>query len=278
MAPMPPLYEAYVGPLLDAPEPFLARVRPLPIFQRLHDTPWANACFVPAHDATYDADIALLIHPYSVDGRHGWMLTTLGLSALRQTPLAPGHVAPAHVELAFHWADPTDRLAAFRSRWAAGTFDVVHPVFEPFLNLAHEVASLIVRRGEAFAWGDTIGHTGIYSTTPGSLLVPPTFELAFFGLRPFDARTGQPAQEVDLHTLDRQRLLSAGDVAFLQVAPLLPDELAIASANQGFAFFMDGLLPTDDEFDAGLSSGDIIADVERESRVPQFEAARVSGA
>ena len=112
---------------------------------------------------------------------------------------------------------------------------------------------------------------------PSMLLVPPVPEFAESGLTPFLIDLAgklvrpdiTPAQWPDVDVLQ-----ASATHLFLQCAPLTSAEFEVAVGKRGFDFFLNGLLPTDAEYDRGLGSSAIIANLDRESRLPVFEGNR----
>jgi hypothetical protein len=115
----------------------------------------------------------------------------------------------------------------------------------------------------AFGIGDWIQHFPLVGETKSALLIPPVPELVLAGLRPFDTL---PSTLAIGDWLDPVAMRAAGSFGFLQAVSMHPAEYEhVASTRDGFRFFLDHLLPTDEEFAGGRSSAFKILDMDRAS-------------
>lgn len=113
----------------------------------------------------------------------------------------------------------------------------------------------------AFGIGDWIQHFPMIGEPKSALLIPPVPELVLAGLRPFDTL---PSTLATRDWLDPDAMRAAGTFGFLQAVSLYPAEYDhVASTRDGFRFFLDHLLPTDEEFAGGRSSAFKILDMNR---------------
>lgn len=115
----------------------------------------------------------------------------------------------------------------------------------------------------AFGVGDWIQHFPLIGEPKSGLLIPPVPDLVLAGLRPFYAL---PSTLALRDWVNPDELRAAGSFGFLQAVSLHPAEYErVASTGDGFRFFLDHLLPSDEEYARGCSSGFKILDMDRAS-------------
>jgi hypothetical protein len=240
------------------------------------DTDFARGFFEPAWKDTFDARIGVVFQPFCWDDGEPWiwLLCTVGLASITQVakPAPIGKkVAPVspHFELCAAVLEPPSppMWEEFRRAWEEDELDTCEalPTIIPrFAEIAHDFASWIVRDGDAFAIGDHVQHACLAPEFPSALLVPPIPELFVSGLRPFDAEAVVSELPIGRWP-ERDALHAAGDHLFIQLAPLRAEEYDVARWD-GYRFFLNALLATNDEIERGVNTGAHIVDLERASR------------
>jgi hypothetical protein len=113
----------------------------------------------------------------------------------------------------------------------------------------------------AFGIGDWIQHFPMIGESKSALLIPPVPELVLAGLRPFDTL---PSSLAIRDWLDPDAMHAAGAFGFLQAVSIYPTEYDhVASTRNGHRFFLDHLLPTEEDFARGSSAAFKILDMNR---------------
>jgi hypothetical protein len=265
-----PIRESFLGPLANLPigpgERSGAR-------GALSKTEFARGCFAPSEEPG-EPRIAVCFRPFQwkPDSPRLWLMTSLGLSDYEQTRQRRPWL-PARFELCGAWPESDDSWQPLRDMWESGRWDLpgVPAVFSRFGELAAALARM-VSGGSSFWFGDTIDAFEWWPDNEGALLATPLPELVAAGLVPWKMAKGQP-QPMDLAPadwLDREKLTERHDAVFMQLAPLLPEELAAVRNSGAWEFFLDGLLASDDELNAGLDLGAQLVDPARGSRLDVF--------
>jgi Suppressor of fused protein (SUFU) len=242
----------------------------------------------PAREQGFDADIGVLFQPFQWDENAPrlWLFTTLGLSALAQPKQRR---FPLHIERFEVCAALREPICAqwgeFRRAWkqnSLGALDAVPSLLHTFALIGQDFASWILRDGESFGFGDSVLNAAWLHGFPSAVLCPPVPELFTTGLTPFSIARDGSARKGDIgisHWAQQNALLSAGDHLFVQLAPVRSEEFDAALKLGGLDFFLNGLLSSDQELEAGFDSSAFIADPNRVSRLDVFlEARRARGA
>jgi Suppressor of fused protein (SUFU) len=248
-----------------------------PVCRHLVGTPFSRGGLVcsPSAEVPFSMGIAMMPFRWDEEAPWHWLATTVGLSSLRQVLTLTDLVTPERFELCVAFREPHESgdWRAFREAWNAGTlsaFGSVPLTLLRFLRVAQDVASWMLVEKETFSFWDHILKAQFDERFPSAFLTPPIAELLVNGIVPLRS-DGSAAPIEPADWADAELLRSAGEVAFLQLAPLLADEYAEVCQNSSRAFFGWGLLIQDDE-DPNLDASTFIADLTRDSRLPTFDA------
>jgi hypothetical protein len=155
--------------------------------------------------------------------------------------------------------------------WCFGLFELAVAFFSPGFSTTFLQHLLLLTRDvrdwmaapeqPAFGIGDWMEHFPMIGESKSALLIPPVPELVLAGLRPFDTL---PSTLATRDWLDPGALRAAGDFGFLQAVSIYPAEYDhVASTRDGFRFFLDHLLPSEEELACGRSSAFKILDMGR---------------
>lgn len=163
------------------------------------------------------------------------------------------------------------RAQTHTREWCFETFELAVAFVSPGFSTAFLQHLLLLTRDvrewladaaqPAFGFGDWIAHFPMIGEAKSALLIPPVPELVHAGLRPFDAL---PSHLASHDWLAPQALRAAGSFGFMQAVSVYPAEYDhIAASKDGFRFFLDHLLASNEELERGLSAASKILDMSR---------------
>jgi hypothetical protein len=157
--------------------------------------------------------------------------------------------------------------------WCFPTFELAVAFFSPGFSVTFLHHLLLLTRDvrdcladpnhPAFGIGDWISPFPMIGDARSALFVPPAPELVQSGLRPFDAL---PSTLEMRDWLNPGALRAAGSFGFLQAVSIHAAEFDhVVSSGNGFRFFLDHLLASDQDFESGRDAAFKILDMKRAS-------------
>lgn len=249
----------------------------------LRQTEFRNAAYYPPRQQDWDADIAVAIAPFQWNDEAPklWLLATCGLEQIPQPVSAMRECCPPSFELVTAFKDPRDNTFDAVRRYLEDGVPAtlrIPAVVHQFLCIAQDIASWMIKDREAFGLGDPIKNASLHPSLPSSILGTPLPELVYSGIQPY-RKTNRGVEGVGLDIgdwLEVEAVIGGSDCSFLHLAPVTSEEFNLAQEHGGFSYFMNALVPTDEELDSGLDSSSFIADPNRSSRADVFRSSLAS--